>query len=306
MHQLVQPPPDRPDNPTGRPIAGARLQARAGARPRCHAPELAELRAPTRFCLVTVAGVLLLCAGCQSSHRDIVSFLKAYEHEVSAIEYRVGIPDVVAISAPQILEIDGIRQAVRPDGKIALRLLGPVKIVGLTEKEIAAKLTRLLEPYYEDPKVQVRVASYRSKVIYLAGVIGTGGLGGHGGGGGSSSGEGWASVPYTGRDTVLDLLAGRNISFLAWWSQVQVIRSSPFEKDRRRIVIDVDHMMRTGDTSRNVLLQPNDILYIPPTPLGWLGLRVQEILFPFQPIIQGYTFPARVRDLNDEYDGDDD
>ena len=86
--------------------------------------------------------------------------------------------------------------------------------------------------------------------------------------------------------------------------QIKVIRSSPFEKDRRRIVIDVDHMMRTGDTSRNVLLQPNDILYVPPTPLGWLGLRVQEILFPFQPIIQGYTFPARVMDLEDTYNGD--
>ena len=248
-----------------------------------------------------MAALALACVGCQSSHRDLTAFLKAHEHEVSAIEYRVGIPDTIAISAPQVLEIDSVRQPVRPDGKIALRLLGPVKVVGLTEKEIAAKLRRLLEPYYDAPKVQVRVASYRSKVIYLAGVIGSGNLGG----GGNANAEGWASVPYTGRDTVLDLLAGRNLSFLAWWSQVQVIRSSPFEKDRRRIVIDVDHMIRTGDTSRNVLLQPNDILYIPPTPLGWLGLRVQEVLFPFQPIIQGYTFPARVADLNDAYDNND-
>ncbi len=248
------------------------------------------------FCIA-----VCVCTGCQSSHKDIVAFLKAHEHEVSAIEYRLGIPDEVTISSPRILEIDRVTQKVRPDGKIALRLLGPVKVVGLTEKEVAAKLTRLLEPYYEDPKVQVRVTGYNSKVIYLAGQVSTS----NGRGASRGVAEGWSSRPYTGRDTVLDVLAQESMSFIAWRSQVRIIRCSPDESKRHEIVVDVDKMIATGDTSRNVLLQPNDIVFVPPTPLGWLGLRVQEILFPLQPVIQAYTTPASVMDAHDRYEEDD-
>lgn len=246
-------------------------------------------------CLATVTG-------CQSKHHDIVSFLKAHEHEVSAIEYRVGIPDVIEISAPQVLEIDRVRQTIRPDGKIALRLLGPVKVVGMTEKEIAAKVTRLLEPYYEDPKVQVRVASHLSKKIYLAGQV----RGGNANGQGGVVADSWTAMPYTGRDTVLDVLAKGSMSFIAWRNKVQVIRSSPNEEERHKIVVDIDRMIRTGDTSQNVLLQPNDIVLVPPTPLGWLGLRVQEVLFPFQPVIQAYNTPAGLIDSTEEYSNQDD
>lgn len=266
--------------------------------------EMPSVKLLRRKPVLIVLGMVCLAtsAGCQSKHHDLVSFLKAHEHEVSAIEYRVGIPDVIEISAPQVLEIDRVRQTIRPDGKISLRLLGPVKVVGMTEKEIAAKVTRLLEPYYEDPKVQVRVTAHLSKKIYLAGQVRSST--------GSSQGgvvaDNWTAMPYTGRDTVLDVLAQGNMSFIAWRTKVQVIRSSPHEDERRKIVVDIDNMIRTGDTSQNVLLQPNDIVLVPPTPLGWLGLRVQEVLFPFQPVIQAYNTPANLIDSTEEYQNEDD
>jgi polysaccharide export outer membrane protein len=251
--------------------------------------------------LAVLAAAAMAATGCQSKHKDLVSFLKAHEHEVSAIEYRVGIPDAVQISAPQVLEIDRVTQTIRPDGKISLRLLGPVKVVGLTEKEIAAKFTDLLEPYYEEPKVQVRVVAYRSKKIYLSGLVGAGGNSSNVS---TTNMEQWRSIPYTGRDTVLDVLAQTNLSFLAWESQIKVIRSSPHADERREIHLDVAHMMRTGDTSRNVLLMPNDILVVPPTPLGWVGLRLQEIMFTFNPVLSGYQYPAGVIDADDVYKDD--
>jgi protein involved in polysaccharide export with SLBB domain len=261
---------------------------------------------PLRIIIAGAAAILALTAGCQPSHKDLVQFLKAYEHDVSAIEYRVGIPDAVSISAPQVLEIDRVTQTIQPDGKLSLRLLGQVKVVGMTEKEIAAKLTDLLQPYYEDPKVQVRVQSYLSKRIYLFGQIGGASGSGSGGGGGSSvTADSWISIPYTGRDTVLDVLAKTGLSFIAWRSQVHLIRSSHLEEERHDIVVDVDHMMRTGDTSNNVLLQPDDIVFVPPTPLGWVGLRVQEVLFPFRPVVNGYTFPATLINANDVYEDED-
>lgn len=238
--------------------------------------------------------------GCHSSHRDMIQFLKAHEHEVSAIEYRVGVPDEITISAPRILEIDRETQVIQPDGKINLRLLGQVKVVGMTEKEIAAKLIALLRPYYEDPKVQVKISQHRSKRIYVHGQVGSANAGGN-----ALATDTWRSLPYTGRDTVLDVLAQAGLSFISWRSQVHVIRSSPEDDQRHDIIVDVDKMMKTGDTSKNVLLQPNDIIYVPPTPLGWLGMRVQEVLFPFQPVINAYATPASVSSATDEYTGND-
>jgi len=232
--------------------------------------------------------VMPLCAGCSASNEDILDFLQAHEHDVSAIEYRVGIPDSIAVRAPRILEIDGDTQRIQPDGKISFRLLGDVKIVGMTPKEIAAKLQVLLSKYYIDPKVSVRVAAYASKKYYVFRETGQGG-----------------TVPYTGRDTVLDVVARAGTTFLAWTSQVKIIRPHHTDQGRRVIRVDVDKMVRTGDTSANVLIEPNDIVYIPPTPVAWLGFRIRELLWPIGPVMQAYTAPAAVMAAENVYDDDD-
>lgn len=219
----------------------------------------------------------------------MLHFLREHEHEVSAIEYRVGIPDTIAISAPRIQEIDGEYQRIQPDGKINLRLLGEVKVVGMTAKEIAAKLEVLLSRYYVDPKVSVRVSSYQSKKYYVQGQVGNPG-----------------PKPYTGRDTLIDAITRSGADFLSWTSQVKVIRPAHGDTPVRTLHVDVDKMIRTGDWSRNILLEPDDVVYIPPTPLAWVGLRVRELLYPVQPVMQAYITPAQIKDANDEYHDDDD
>jgi len=63
--------------------------------------------------------VLLVLPGCAPKNSDTLHFLREHEHQVSAIEYRVGIPDALTITAPRILEIDGESQRIRPDGRSA-------------------------------------------------------------------------------------------------------------------------------------------------------------------------------------------
>ena len=220
----------------------------------------------------------------------------AYRETSSSIEYRVGIPDTIAVTAPQIPEIDGERQVIQPHGKISLRLLGEVHVDGMTVKEIAAKLTTLLKEYYENPKVQVRVAGYASKKIYVFGQVG-----GSASGGGASTSGGQA-MPYTGRNTLLDTLADAGLNIIAWRSQIKVIRANPEKHKRHVINVDIDRMVEKGDTSMNLLLEPGDIVYVPPTPLGWVGLRVQEMMFPLSPIMNGYTMPATMMATHDVYD----
>lgn len=246
--------------------------------------------APRKLALpLLMAPALLAAAGCSHKNEDILDFLQAHEHETSAIEYRVGVPDSILISAPRILEIDGEAARIQPDGKISLRLLGDVKVSGMTAKEIGAKLEVLLNEYYVDPKVSVRIAGYNSKKYYVFGEVG--GVGPH---------------TYTGRDTLMDVIARSGVTFMSWTSQVKILRPSPNEKDRRTIVVDVDHMIRTGDVSANVLIEPEDIVYVPPTPLAWVGQRIREVLFPIAPVMEAYKTPAQIMDASDEYKEEDD
>ncbi len=238
-----------------------------------------------------VVWIALLPAGlgCANHHADLLEFLKDHEHLATAAEYRVGIPDQVTVSAPRVLEIDDVTQTVGVDGKVSFRLLGPVRVVGLTPREIAAKLEDLLAPYYEDPKVQVEVTEYASKKYYVFGDV-----------------AGAGPLPYTGKDSVIDALSAARPMFTALRSNIQVIRPSPDPDRQVRIHVDLDQMVQKGDLRMNVLLEPGDIVYVPPTVLGWIGHRFREILYPFMPAYQAYQVPANVLDASDEYSSDDD
>jgi len=226
----------------------------------------------------------MAAGGCAANRADVLHFLREREHQVSATEYRVGIPDGIAISAPRILEIEGEDTTIRPDGKINLRLLGDVKIVGMTAREIAAKLEVLLSRYYVDPKVTVRITGYNSQKFYVYGkAAGTG------------------SRPYTGRDTLLDVVLPSTMSLQAWTSKVRVIRPSHGDTPVREIQVDIDKMLATGDWSRNILLEPNDIVYVPPTPGAWLADKVWAVLMPVIPAVEAYVAPAYLRDISDVY-----
>ena len=232
------------------------------------------------------ATLILLClSGCAPKNSDMLHFLRESEHNVSAIEYRVGIPDSIRISAPRILEIDGVDQRIQPDGKITLRLLGPVKVVDMTAKEIAAKLEVLVGRYYVDPKVSVKIG-FASKKYYVYGRGGT------------------TARPYTGRDTLFDAVAPYAGDFRVWTSRVKVIRPSHGETPVRTITVNVDNMIKKGDLSKNILLEPDDIVFIPPTPLAWFTDRLRELIYPIAPAVQAYQAPAGIIYADEVYDDD--
>lgn len=226
-----------------------------------------------------------MATGCASRNDDMLHFLREHENQVSAIEYRVGIPDSISIHAPRIVELDGELQQIQPDGKITLRLLGEVKIVGMTAREIAAKLEVLASRYYVDPEVAVRVQQYASKKFYVYGQV-------------RSTG----ARAYTGRDTLLDAVLDSGIDYKSWTSRVTVRRPSHGEGPVLTLRLNIDDMLKKGDWSKNILLEPNDIVHIPPTPLAWMANRIQEIISPVQPAINAYSMPLEVRRVQYEYD----
>lgn len=224
------------------------------------------------------AAIVLMASGCGPNDREINAFVHHWEASVSGTDYVVQPPDVIEFSSPHAPEIDGEVQEIRHDGKVTLRLVGQVKVAGLTPIEIARKVESLLSKYYMNPTVSVKLVTKDSKRIYVFGQVArVGGL------------------PYTGRDTVLNVLAKSQPTFLAWTSQIKVVHPSHEGKKRHVVTVNADKMMQQGDLEKNFLLQEGDIVFVPPTPLAWLGLRMQELLFPIQPAAQTIMAPGVAR-----------
>lgn len=217
--------------------------------------------------------------GCGEREVDMSAFIHEREAQVSASDYRVQPPDTIEISAAAAPEIDGEVQKIRQDGKISLRLIGEVEVAGMTPVEISRKLESLLSAYYRDPKISVRLGNALSKKYYVFGQVG-----------------GRGSYQYTGRDTVLTAIAAAKPSPIACLDLVRIIRPSHDASKRVELTVDCNRMLKKGELEQNVYLQEGDIVYVPPTVLGWIGLRFGELLFPVQPAAQTIALPPQSRD----------
>jgi polysaccharide export outer membrane protein len=219
--------------------------------------------------LVLSLSVVLL-AGCEServstpnAEGDNGVFHRATQHVVSSAEYRIDPPDEIVVKAPNVKELDGQKQKVRPDGKVSLNLLGEVYVAGLTPTEVNDLLQKLTKQYYTNADVKVEVIA-NSKFYYVFGQ----GVAGQG------------RFPYTGRDTVVTALANAGFDNKAWPQQVRLSRPGKNGQDNATAVVDFTKIWGYGDLSQNYLLEEGDIIQIPYSPLWKWNERTTQVLGP--------------------------
>jgi protein involved in polysaccharide export with SLBB domain len=222
-----------------------------------------------------LCSMVLSVAGCFSSRpADIEAFLKPHKVYVTAESYVLQPPDEIEIHCSAIPEIDEQRQRIRPDGKVSFENLGEIEAAGKTPKQVAdalkAKASTLYTLAGTDP-IDVRVVVYESSFYYVLGEV---------------------SFPgpkvRSGRDTVLTALAQARPTVLAWKDRIQVIRPSREKNVRAKIFeIKFDRMVVHGDISKDVLLQEGDIIYVPPTVLAAISMKIEEFIRPIARAFSG-------------------
>lgn len=249
-------------------------------------------------CKAGIVGALLTLVGCGPTHQDVMTFLPAADFSTSGATYKLGPTDTIKIISPQAPEVNAT-VGIAANGTVHVKLLGEVRVAGLTAREIASKLRRELEAYYVEPEVHVSVARAQNRVFYLFGEV----IGGrYGSIGGAGSGRSASSIPITGRDTILNVLTRNPPSSNAWLSQIKVIRPGRTPNENQEMRINFYNLIARGDMRQNVLLQEGDILYVPPTPMAWIGYRVRELLQPVAPAIAAYQTPAQIINADSVYD----
>jgi polysaccharide biosynthesis/export protein len=139
---------------------------------------------------------------------------------------------------------------VRPDGTVGLGVYGNVFVTGMTLDEAKAAIELHLSRHITMPEVVVDVLAYNSKVIYV--VMDGGGFG-----------EQVMRIPYTGNETVLDVMSQVNGLSQVSSKRVWVARPAPGDVHRTQI-LDVHWSAITaeGITTTNYQVLPGDRIYV--------------------------------------------
>lgn len=224
-----------------------------------------------------IATLLVISAGltgCFSSHpKDIEAFLKPHQVNVAADKYILQPPDEIEIHCARVPELNMQRQRIRPDGKVSFENIGEFMAAGKTPAELAESMQKQMSALYTlvgDKPIDVRITAYQSKVYYILGQVNAPG-----------------PKVYSGRDTVLTAIAAAQPNPMAWLGRIQVIRPSGDASVKPKIFeVDFDRMSAHGDAAKNVLLQEGDVIYVPPTVLAAIAMKIEEFI---RPIARAFT-----------------
>jgi polysaccharide export outer membrane protein len=191
---------------------------------------------------------LALIVGCASDLPSVKTLAQHHQSNPSAdiadAGYVIGPGDLLSIDVWKEEELSK-QVSVRLDGRISLPLVNDVQAAGLTSTELRNQLTEKYKDFVDVPEVAVTVIESRSKRIYLLGKV-------------ARPGE------YALQKNMTIVQAISLAGGLAEWadaSDVKLIRK--IKGTERTFRVDYDAIVSGEDLSQNVLLQPDDTIFVP-------------------------------------------
>ncbi|RJQ14922.1 MAG: sugar ABC transporter substrate-binding protein [Nitrospiraceae bacterium] len=213
---------------------------------------------------------------------------------VLAKDYVIGDGDTLSISVWGSPELS-LSVTVRPDGKISVPAVGEIKASGLTPKELTAVLEKEVSRVVKTPIVTVIVTAMTNYRIFVAGKGVESG--------GDTSGNRSGAHLLTRETTLLEFLSQLGSLRNADLANAYLVR------DRKKIKTGFYRLFEKGDYSQDIVLEPNDMLFIPdnfehrinvvgavthPTTLSYReGLTVMDVIL----LAGGFTEFAKENDV---------
>ena len=154
-------------------------------------------------------------------------------------KFVLGPEDIIEISVWGNKEFEG-DLPVRPDGNISIPLIGDVKVEGLTPSQVKDLVTQKLRKFITDASVTVFVKKINSINISISGAV---------------------KIPGTYK-------INRPITLLHLFSLSQGftnqadLKNSYLLRKGKKLNINFYSLVKKGDTSQNVWLMPNDLIFI--------------------------------------------
>ncbi len=139
---------------------------------------------------------------------------------------------------------------VRPDGRITTPLINDMPAVGKTPSMLAADMKQALGQYVKDPNVSVIVENFSGTYSQQIRVIG--------------ATEKPASIPFRANMTLLDaMIAVGGLNQYAAGNKAKLVRHDRDTGEQHEYKLQIADLLKKGDSSANVSLQPGDVIIIP-------------------------------------------
>ena len=163
--------------------------------------------------------------------------------------YIIGPLDQLTVFVWRNPELGGKVQ-VRPDGRITTPLIEDLPATGKTPKMLAADITVALSKYITAPRVSVIVENFSGTFSQQVRVVG--------------ATEKPASIPYRANMTLLDaMIAVGGLSQYASGNKARLVRFDRESGRQTEFPLKIASLLKKGDTTANVGLQPGDVIIIP-------------------------------------------
>jgi polysaccharide export outer membrane protein len=200
--------------------------------------------------LAGAALVSMALSGCASTNAPQLapaSFVAMQEGPGE--DYVIGPLDELTIHVWRNDEL-GAKVQVRPDGRITTPLVSDMPAVGKTPTMLAEDIRLQLSQYIAEPLVTVMVDKFSGTFSQQIRVVG--------------ATEKPASLPYRANMTVLDaMIAVGGLGEFASGNRAKLVRFDKQLGKQREYGIRLNDLLKKGDTSANVMLQPGDVIIIP-------------------------------------------
>ncbi|HEX8643366.1 MAG TPA: XrtA/PEP-CTERM system exopolysaccharide export protein [Allosphingosinicella sp.] len=206
---------------------------------------------PTRLALAAALGAAAL-SGCAGGPRAGPSLPSAHlvSTDVDVTEsYIIGPLDEITVFVWRNQEL-GAQVQVRPDGRITTPLISEMVAAGKTPAQLSEDIRIALSQYIQDPLVSVMVNRFQGTFAQQIRIVG--------------ATERPASIPYRANMTLLDaMIAVGGLSEFAAGDRARLIRHDRATGEQREYSLRIARLLRRGDTSANVRLEPGDVIIIP-------------------------------------------
>ncbi len=174
----------------------------------------------------------------------------AADPSVPSSEYVIGPGDHLQVFVYESPTLSVGDVPVRPDGRLSLPLVPELVAAGKTPAQLAKDITVAMKQYVKDPNVSVIVHSFVGTFERQIRVIG--------------EATQPMALPYSDHMTVLDvMIAAHGLTKFAAGNSAVVVRR--VNGHQETIKLRLSDLIKDGDVSQNIEMQPGDTLIIPQT-----------------------------------------
>lgn len=231
-------------------------------------PRISALRAV----LACVAFLLLVCAGRAQGQNQPARPVPAPAVDEAPPDYRIARGDELNFRffyAPEL----NTTATVRSDGRLALPLIGELRVEGQTLAALSAAVERLMSAQVRRPQVVINVQGSSSQRVFVGGEVARPGM-----------------QPLLGPLSLVQaVMVAEGLKDSAQPRHVILMRRGP-QGERQVRVVDLEAALSGRDASQDVSLQPYDVVMVPRSGISDLNLWVDQYIRRVLPFSLGFSY----------------